>query len=481
MLEAFFHRCCQLYDKLAWRNKATKMLLILTILFYPFNLFPYGPFLKLTLYPLLALFLLNFDRLILLTLKNTYFRYIAIVATLWFTWMLISLCFAIGPSAIERENFIGIINDVKRFVPWYTFVGCCFILPRDEVKILLYWAFVGLFGYCACYSILEYLHFAGFSWATDFLSLAIKGFMSTELGEWTGGNFWPPILWDSERYRSVFEEPAYFAVLLGFCTLLFTYVAWLAKSWRSFWGNIVLAGIAAVLLCQTRGAAGAISLSVASVVWVFLALCFAVKMSRTLCLRMIIIAVFLFGASFFTLTTQRHASSHITSLAKVSTSTELEDVEHAKTTRSIHLSVELQCISASPIYGCGVGEYGNVMRDALRGSKDKTHEIDVWVSREDDPPKLNLFTGLAVTYGIVGLLLFMAWFAFPIIIFWFKRLKTSSIESCCIVPALGFFIACQMTSASTEIFSYFLLMTIPLLLIMDETDSKISPHVKKEK
>lgn len=463
MLSTCCHRVSQFYHSLTWRDGATKVFLVLTILLYPFNLFPHGPFLKLTLYPLLFLFLLNVDRLLKLTWTHRYFRYLAIVATLWFLWMFISLCFAVGFSAIEGKHLANILNDIKRFVPWYTFAGCCFLLPRDEIKRLLYWSFVGLFSYCACYSILEFLHFLEVAWATDVLKVAIKGFMSTELGAWTNGNFWPPILWDSVRYRSVFEEPAYFAILLGFCILLFTYAAWMAKKESGFWGNLCLSLLALVLLCQTRGAAGAISLTVASVVWIGLALCRISKMSRILRWRFPLLAIFLLVGSYFALTTQRHSAESITGASS-----------RGKTTRAIHLTAELNCVAASPIYGCGVGEYGEVMREALRTQQDQTHEVEVWIGRDNEPPKLNFFTGIMVTTGIVGGLLFMAWFAFPAVVLWLKKAFSLPVGSCCLVPALGLFIACQMTSATTEIFSYFLLMTVPLLFIVD--DSPIDEH-----
>jgi O-antigen ligase len=139
-------------------------------------------------------------------------------------------------------------------------------------------------------------------------------------------------------------------------------------------------------------------------------------------------------------------------------------------TRAIHLLMELECIKASPLYGHGAGEYITVMRQALQAAPEQTEEIRVWASPENDPPKLNLFTGFAVSYGCIGTVLFLAWFALPTIVLWVKRWPTISFEQGCVVVALGTFILCPMMSASMEIFCYMLLATVPLLWVTDSTE-----------
>lgn len=495
-------------QKIAWRDHVTLGLLALTVLFYPFNLFPYGPFLKLTLYPLLGLFCLNFDRIIGLTLSRPLFRYLALAGGAWLLWTVISLCLAVGPSAIEVRHVHEVLNDVKRFVPWYTFVACCFLVPRVALKRVLYGAIVGLFALCSVYATLEALHFTGVAWATATLKVVIHGFMRTELCAWTNGNFWPPVLWDSERYRSFFEEPAYFAVFAGFCVLFFTAVAWRARRRSSFVGHFVLAAGAVVLLCKTESAAGAIALAVASGTWMLLAGCFWSRASLRARWRMGAIALFLVGASLVALMTQRHPAEHLALMtqahgkvavqAPVATATRVSQSEANSTvpttstpvaakpaptspavqeayplwmsTRAIHLSTELKCIAASPIYGYGVGEYARVMHAALQAAPKKTDEIKVWALPENRPPKLNLFTGFAVTYGCVGLLLFLAWFALPTMVLWLKQWRVMGVEQGCVVAALGVFLLCPMMSASMEVFCYMLLATVPLILVTEGAD-----------
>lgn len=459
-------RIHQWYARLTWRDVATKGLLALTVLVYPFNNFPVGPFTKLTFYPLLALLLLNWDRLLTTIKEHCYLRYVAVAGGCWAIWMVLSLCFAIGPSSIGFAHVKAIAGAVRFFVLWYTFIACCLLFSRDELRTLFYWTFIGLLGYCTLYSLVEWLHFNGVAWATWFLEHAIHCFIHTGITEWTNGNVWPPVLWDSERFRSVFEEPAYYSVLLGFSTLFFALFAWVAKgAWRTL-GNLFLAGVAAFLLCKTRSAAGAISLAVASGVWILLALCQFFKMNRVMRWKMGLLAfIFLLGP-FFALMMQRHSSTNVGSLMQAVVAQDTHAVT-AKTTRSIHLFAELTCIADSPIYGHGMGEYDPVMRAVLEREPYKTHELSVWLKRDGAVPWLNWFSGLAVMYGLVGLALFLAWFAFPLAIMWIKQVMHSPAERICASAALGLFLACQMMSANTEIFCYMLLMTFPVLCIYD--------------
>lgn len=476
-------------QKDSWRTQATLALLALTIVLYPFNLFPHGPFMRLTLYPLVGLLCLNVDRIIALTRSRPLFRCFALLGGVWFLWILISLCLAVGPAAIEMRHLREGFNEVKRFVSWYTFVACCFLVPRAMLKRVLYWAFLGLFGVCSAYTILEALHFAGVRWASETLKVLIHGFMYTEISAWLNGNFWPPIFWDSQRYRSLFEEPAYFSVFSGFCALFFTMIAWQAKRLRGFIAHLALAALAVFFLCETKSAAGALALAAASGVWIVLAGCFWARGDFQTRWRMGVIALFLASASLIAIVTQRHPAQQIALLTQPKSAAErvLTKAEIAKlppsertvaearakpsgtNTRAIHLAMELKCIESSPIYGCGAGEYIPVMRHALQNSPRKTAEIQIWASPKNDPPKLNLFTGIAVTYGGVGLLLFLSWFMLPTVVLWIKQWPTLRIEQACVTAALGIFILCPMMSASMEIFCYILLATVPLLLVTEES------------
>lgn len=463
-----WHKISLFYKTLTWRDNVSKVLLALTVLFYPFNNFPFGPFAKLTFYPLLLLLVLNLDRIVQQGYEKPYLRYTAIAGGLWAIWMVVSLLLSIGFSAIGFEHIKAVSGAIRFFLLWYTFATCCFMFPREEIKRLFYWTFVVLLGACAMYSFVEYLHFAEVEWATKFLKHAIHCFIRTGITEWTGDNVWPPVLWDSERYRGIFEEPAYYSVLLGFATLFFAYYAWTSKRILSICGNLILVGIAGLLLCKTKSAAGAISLTMACGTWVVLALCLLFRMERSLQLKLgIFVIVFVVG-SFFALTTQRHSTTNIDSLIQAIVS---KDAAKDKTTRSIHLSAELKCIEASPIYGYGMGEYDRVMREALPREPYKTVELAKWLERKGAVPWLNWFTGLAVMYGLVGLTLFLAWFVFPLVVIWFKRVKQAPAGDLCLSAALGAFLVCQMTSANTEIFCYMLLMTIPILFVTSDAVS----------
>jgi hypothetical protein len=419
---------------------------------------------KLTLYPLVGLFFLNADRIAVLTWRRPLFRFLAVMGGLWCTWMFCSLFLAVDADAITGNNLKGAVNDITRFVPWYVFVAGCFLVPREDLKRTLYWAFVTLFGLCSLYSGLEFLHFAGVEWATETLKAAIGCFMHTGFSDWVNGSVWPPILWDSERYRSLFEEPAYFSVFIGFCALLFMAIAWQAKTKKCMVIHLLMAVLSVVLLSKTKSAAGAVAFSAASFVWIVLALCFRKRGDCCARCRMVGIAIFLIIASVLAMVTQRHSAKSMAELAQAKkTST-----EHASSTRAIHLAAELDCIKASPVYGVGPGEYSNVMRETLDRAPEKTEEIEVWASPEHNPPMLNLFTGIAVSYGWVGLLLFLGWFMVPTLGLWIKQYKTLSMEQGCVTAALGSFIVCIMMSANTEIFCYMLLVTIPLIIITED-------------
>lgn len=452
----------QLYNAWTWRDCVTKILLSLTLLLYPFNNFPFGPFAKLTFYPLLVLLVLNFDRILKWGREDRYLRMAAITGGLWAIWMVVALIVSIGFDAITFSHVKAISGAIRFFLLWYTFAACCLFFPWDEIKRLFYWTFVALLGVCACYSILECLHFAGVEWATDVLKNAIHYFLRTGITEWTGENVWPPVLWESERYRGIFEEPAYYSVLLGFTTLFFAWHAWVSKHLRGTIGNLFLAGLAGLLLCKTKSAAGAISLTMACVVWVLLALCLIGRMERLLRLKLAFFAIVFVVGSCCALMMQRHSSTNISSLVQAVIQT---DAASPKTTRSIHLSAELQCIAASPVYGYGMGEYDRVMREVLAREHYKTVELSVWLQREGALPWLNWFTGLAVMYGLVGLALFLGWFALPLIVMGFQQIKRAPVGNLCLSAALGVFLMCQMTSANTEIFVYMLLMTIPVLYV----------------
>jgi hypothetical protein len=228
-------------------------------------------------------------------------------------------------------------------------------------------------------------------------------------------------------------------------------------------GNLFLAGLSILLLCKTKSAAGALSFMGAGCAWSLLSLCFLYKMSWARRLKtMLFVAFFLFGG-IAALMTQRHSSSQIASLAQVSVQTEVKP----STTRSIHLAAELACIQASPMYGHGMGAYDPIMRKALAPAPYKTHELSVWLSREGALPWLNWWSGMAVMVGLVGLLLFLAWFACPTLVLWFVNIKTLPFEHLALSASLSLFLAAQMTSANTELFAYMLLMTLPLLLVAE--------------
>lgn len=448
-------------QKTNWRDVWTKVLLAGVIVLYPFNLFPHGPFLKLSLYPLLGLCCLNFDRLVKIYFQDAFLRIILLFSGLSLLWMGVSLCFTVGVEGINNVHIHAWINEAKRLIPWLIFIGSAFLLPRETCLRWLYRAFIGLFCLCGSYTLLELLHFSGVTWATDILTSAITFFMSTELGAWTNGNFWPPILWDSARCRSVFEEPAYFAVFLGFCALLFTYGAWIAKRWWNLCAQLCLAMLAMIMLCLTRGAAGAIGLAAGSVVWMCVAFGSWTRMTRVMRLRLIGLVILVGLASCCALMTQRHSTRQITNIA-----------QQGGSTRGIHLAVELDCISAAPFCGYGIGMYGPVMAEALATQPERTHEIEVWIKRENEPPRLNHFTAIAVSTGLVGLGLFFGWFLLPSMVVGLARIWRLPVGHCCIASALSVFIVCQMLSATAEIFSYFILMTIPMLFLTDSQMEK---------
>ncbi len=457
----------QIYTSSSWRDTITKVLLALVILVYPFNAFPHPPTSQLMRVPIVFLFLLNIDRFWNLWKTNKYLRMVALLGGAWFVWMNLASLFAGGLEAFG-DNISGVFKFFKFFILWYLFMTGLLIFPYDEIKGYIYWAFVALFGYTALYACIELLYFADVAWAKDFLGQAIHCFMKVSPNE---NSWWPPVFWTDvgeERCRSVFEEPAYYALLLVFCTLFFSYFAWVAKKTKGVIGNFILATLSAFLLVKTLSAAGAVSLGVAVMIWMLLAFCFICRMEPKIRVRLLLFILMFVGASVFTLMTQRHSFSTILGLMNP-----IENVDKNRSARAIHLAAELKLVSKAPICGYGAVEYRNVMTKALREENkvEDQEEVKRWVKNQNPPP-LNRYTEHCVRFGIPGLLFFVAWLILPIFYLLIKNFRHHSIPNSCVAIALTISLACLMLAANTYVFCYFIFFSFPTLFVMDSKYEK---------
>ena len=288
---------------LSLRQKITLVLWGMVICLLPFLRFPYLVFEKLSLYPLLAIVILNADKWWDLCWKNKYLRYTAFAIAAFHIWQAVSLPFVMKISEISfSENICPIINNGINIGSWYVFLVTPFLIPLESIKKTFYWSFVTTFLYCGAYCVIEILHFCGVKWATDFLSRSIYYF-TKGVGENYG--WWPPVFWDSSRLRSVYGEPSNLAILMFFAELYFLFNAWKSKRWQSTVGNLLLMLIAAVLLCGTRSASGAMALAVSTLLFIVLFLLFFRRIDKTSRIKGAVMALLLLFFAGATIANQR--------------------------------------------------------------------------------------------------------------------------------------------------------------------------------
>ncbi|MBE6405945.1 MAG: O-antigen ligase family protein [Lentisphaerae bacterium] len=451
------------------RQKITIVLWGMSIVLLPFFKFPYGPFEKLALYPLIIIAFLNVDKWWNLCWNNKFLRYTAFGIAAFIIWQIISLPFNLGLSNINFADHIKpSINEAITLWAWYIFLAAAFMFPKEKIAKTFYWCITTAFICCCAYSVIEILHFAKVQWATDFLGKSIY-YLIKGVGEYF--NWHPPVFWDSPRLRSVFSEPSNFAVLSTFTLLYYGCYFWLSTGWKKMSGNILLMILSFLALCGTQSASGTLALSTATLVFVILFAVFFRKFNKLKKIKGIVFSFLLIVFTFIIALNQRGGISDWKLLFDKATDSVQKQVVSEKkqikfssssNSRLIHLKAEIKLIARKPV--CGYGEYGNVMRQSLWESPEKNREVLLWCKNEEfSPPTLNKYTGIIIKYGIVGLLFFFAIF-FPAIILLYQAVISISPEKWIYPLILCIAIATILTTCPINVLFYSVLLTLPLRL-----------------
>ncbi|MBQ9772377.1 MAG: O-antigen ligase family protein [Lentisphaeria bacterium] len=469
--------------ELSLRQKITLVLWGLTVFFLPYLYVPYFIFQKLSLYPLVLIAIINIDKWWKLCWNNKFLRYTAFGIAAFIIWQIISLPFNLGLSNINFADHIKpSINEAITLVAWYIFLAAAFMFPKEKIEKTFYWCITTVFICCCAYSVIEILHFAKVQWATDFLGKSIH-YLIKGVGEYF--NWHPPVFWDSPRLRSVFSEPSNFAVLSTFTLLYYGCYFWLSTGWKKMSGNILLMILSFLALCGTQSASGTLALSTATLFFVILFAVFFRKFNKLKKIKGIVFSFLLIVFTFIIALNQRGGISDWKLLFDKATDGVQKQVVSEKkqvvpekkqivsgkkqikfssssNTRLIHLKAEIKLIARKPV--CGYGEYGNVMRQSLWESPEKTREVLLWCKNEDfSPPTLNKYTGIIVKYGIVGLLFFFAIF-FPAIILLYQAVNSISPEKWIYPLILCIAIATILATCPINVLFYSILLTLPLRL-----------------
>ena len=473
------------------QHTLTVPLFILTFLFLPFAYFPYGPFSRLSLYPLSLLFLLNANRLVKLCWTNKNLRFIGCGIVCWGIWGLLSAFCAIfngnGEYSLVQE-VIPVIRDGITLVCAYLLLAHYFLLPQDKVKTIFFTALSSVLVCCLLYSIVEILHFSGYSFATAFLKRSVHSFMTT----CHDGTWWPPVLWNQPRLRSFFVEPSNFAILLGFA--LVYYVTFCQEKTRLTPLSIIFALLVWLFLCGTRSTAGGLTAVAASVVFALVYIIFLRKQERKTKLRNALIggvllivsvsALFFMRGGFLTaslitntiLETKTLDSANEAQNQDQPRPTPQKPASHNNEgsikTRTIHFYSALQLFRDAPLLGCGPCHYSDKMHATLAARSYQTHEIKFWLKLGRIPPLSTTMT-ILVKYGLPGVIFFFSFLLVPLFFLW-KRIKSVPVTIFLTCGSLLAFICFFMVS-SASMFLLLALMSYPVYLICRE-----SPESQRE-
>ena len=461
--------------ELSVRQKVTLNLWGLAVFLIPFMYVPYFVFQKLSLYPLVIIALLNVDKWWNLCWNNKFLRYTAFAVAAFIMWQIISLPFCVGLGDITfSDNIRPVINDGITYAAWYVFLAAAFMFPKNRIEKTFYKSFTAILLCCAAYSILEILHFRGVQWASNILAEAIHYIMTVEPEGW----WWPPLFWDQPRLRSVFAEPSYFAIMLVFSVLYYSMQMWINKKRMIFTGNLFLMLLSVLLLCLTKSAGGALSLTAATLVFIILSAIFFRKFPLLLKIKSGILSLLLLISSFLAVACQRGGFAEFATIENALESAEADSAQEQRmlsgssSTRLIHLKTELKMIGKNPFPGVGSGKYSDAMCEALEASPEQTPELISWWSSRGNTPRLNLYTARMVEFGIPGGILFLNIFIFPGLYLCFSCIRKGCFTVAVSVLAIYTGPIMIMNFANSAIMIYLMLAALPLLTMAAAGEGK---------
>ena len=88
--------------------------------------------------------------------------------------------------------------------------------------------------------------------------------------------------------------------------------------------------------------------------------------------------------------------------------------------RKTALISEMKIIRRKPLCGYGVSSHGAQLQAAFERQKNEESEIQLWMNA-GSCPMLNIYTGIGVEFGLVGVILFLGICSFPLWLFRPKR------------------------------------------------------------
>ena len=392
------------------RQKITITLWGMSIVLLPFCHFPYGPFERLALYPLIIIAFLNIDKWWNLCWHNKYLRWIGLALWGYVLWQIVTLPFTMNISEISFScNIFSIIRYAMSYGAFYVFLASFFLFPRKIADKIFFWCLTCVLLYCSAYSGIELLHFSGVQWATDFLAKSIHYIMEVQKTGW-----YPPLFWNSERVRSVFAEPSHYAMLLVFCIIYYASQIWLKKKCKIVVVSIAMTLLGIGQLCLTKGMGGAFNITIATVFFGILFSIFFRKFTREQKIKGVILILSFMICSFFTIKYQRGGVVEYRKIAGISknniqkpeNSNQKTVLSGSTNTRTLCLKMDIETILSKPLFGIGAGNYPKYMSEAHSKQKFVTHELLWWISLEKIP-KLIPIAAIAVESGILGALLFL--------------------------------------------------------------------------
>ena len=472
--------------ELSLRQKITLVLWGIAVFLIPFLYIPYFIFQKLSLYPLVLIAFINIDKWWKLCWGNKLLRWIAFAIIAFIGWQAVSLPFAVKLSEITiDDNVKPLINNAIVYGSWYVFLATAFMFPREKLEKTFCCSFTAILLCCACYSVIEIMHFCNVQWATDFLSKSIHYLMVVENNGW----WWPPVFWDQPRLRSVFPEPSYFAIMLVFSTLYYSARTLYLSNKKKNAISLILMVLSAILLALTKSAGGALALSAATAFFIVLSLIFFRKLTVSERIKSGILSVLLVTASLFAMGCQRGGFAEFTVMKKSLNQpvtvikipkTEKKVVEEKKrkkvktpkvkrlhgssSTRIIHLKTELREISERPLLGAGYGEYSDTMCEALKESTVETPESRSWWMRQNTP-RLNAYTAAMVEFGIPGGVLFLSIIFLPAMCMWITSIRKQNFTTAITMGAVYCGLMTILNFANAVIMIYLMLFVLPLFMM----------------
>jgi len=255
------------------------------------------------------------------------------------------------------------------------------------------WALLSMFALLSLYAVADILHLAGWQKATEFLRATSPLFRKVA----TSDGWWPPLVWTDGRLRSLCGSPAFLAQLL--CILLPLF--WHHMRRVPLSGALFL-GSALLMIVLIKSLTGFLVLAGLAVCGLFLSR--EIRLRRRLAL----------GTALSLLATLLLFVYGKTLVAKVTEATGRE--------RFAVMFSEFGIMADHPLFGQGYRLSGRGMEEQLATlpfTMGKEGRMWIAAQAERGPlknayPALNAYSRMGAEAGILGLLSFLAVFAWPI-------------------------------------------------------------------